>query len=224
MAVTDALATAAQYRAVVGKTDVGADADVLTDLTAVSRMLERELGRFFTKDAAPVTRTYYVPGAGGSVAFGWAESENPFVNSPLRRQIDVDDLAAAPTTLVVDEDGDGEVSDDAAWTISTDYVLLPTNADKGSEPRPWTTIAVPTWSSKGGFWAGARVDVTAVWGWPAVPAAVSRAVCQLTGILRLESPRATSRVSELGDVISTSTEARTIVDRLARQYAGRVVI
>jgi hypothetical protein len=68
------------------------------------------------------------------------------------------------------------------------------------------------------------VQVTARFGWPAVPQAIVQATCQLVGILRLESPRATSQISEgLDSVLGASFEAQKIVENLQRVYARRWV-
>ena len=58
MPVSDPYADPPTYRAVVTKSDSGSDAEVLQDLVAISRYLDRRLGRFFSKDAAPVARMY----------------------------------------------------------------------------------------------------------------------------------------------------------------------
>lgn len=222
MPVTDAYATAAQYRTIVAKSDAGSDTDVAGDLLALSRWLDKKLGRFFTKDAAAVARVFTLPGslrtALAAAPLGWAESENPWRYGVYSRTLSVDDLAAAPTSVKIDQNGDGLFTDETALA-ATDYELWPLNAALGPEPSPYTAVVIPVWSTVGGFPAGARVQVTAQWGWPAVPEAIMRATCQITGILRLESPRATQRVSELGEVIGTSRQAQEIVEKLACVYA-----
>lgn len=222
MPITDPYATAAQYRSTLDKSDAGDDADILLDLTAVSRWLDKKLGRFFTKDAAPVARVFTLPGslraALAAAPLGWAESENPWVHGVFSRTLSVDDLSAAPTAIKIDQDDDGLFTDETALA-ATDYELWPLNAPLGPEPSPYTAIVIPQWSTVGGFPAGARVQVTAQWGWPAVPQAVVQATIHLTGILRLESPRATQRVNEMGEVLGTSRVAQDIVEKLARVYA-----
>ncbi len=196
-AVTDAYATAAEYRAAIGKTDTGSDAQILLDLTAISRYLEGKLERFFNKDAADVTRVYIVPASG--------------------TELRIDDLSTTPTSIKIDEDGDGSFDDETALT-SSDYELLPLNADKGPEPRPFTRIGLTSWGDYGSWTKGQRVQVTGKFGWPAVPQAIKTACIQLTGILRLETPRATSRVAELADVIEASPEAQRLIFQLQDNY------
>ena len=222
MAVTDALCSAATYRNIITKTDTGDDAAILTDLKAVSRFLELKLGRFFTQDAAAVDRIYRVPSPRSAPPLNWAESENPWKYGNVARILYVDDIASTTgLTIKVDEDSDGSFSDESAWA-TTDYELWPENAPLGPEPAPYTAIAIPEWSSKGAFYANQRVQVHAIFGYPSVPPAIERAVAHLTGILRLESPRATSRVNEMGEIMSTSKQARDIIEQLTRQYRKTV--
>ena len=195
MALNDAYSTAAQYRSVVGKTDTAADSDILTDLNAVSRYLDGKLGRFFTKDAAAVAR-YYRP----DVAV-----------YALR----VDDMAAAPTSVKLDLDGDGVCETALA---ATDYELLPRNAAKEPEPAPYTRIRMADWGTYDVFYGGYLVEVTAQFGWPSVPDAVQRATIHLAAILRLETPRATRRIVELEGAIEASADAMSIVRQLTDRY------
>jgi hypothetical protein len=196
MAVTDAYETAANYRAAIDKVDTGEDAEVLTDLTAVSRYMERRLGRFFTKDASAVDRYY--------IGTGY-------------RELYVDDLVSV-TSIKIDTDRDGSFADETALA-TTDYELLPRNAAAGSEPAPYSCIYIPDWSTKGVWTSGAKVNVNGVFGWPAVPEAIKRGCIHLTAILRLETPRASATVSEIGQLVQMSPKAVGIIDDLIRHYS-----
>lgn len=211
MAVTDAYSDASTYRAVTDKTDTAEDAEILTDLTAVSRYLEQRLGRFFNKDASDVARDFIAPYDGPV----FPEAENPYKYSRGSRMLHIDDLSAAPTSIVVDSNGDGTPETTLA---STDYQLMPLNADKGAEPRPYTSIYIPVWSTQLGWPPQRIVRVTGKWGWPAVPEAIKRATIHITAILRLETPRAQATVSELGQLVQSSSQARGIIDDLTRHY------
>lgn len=195
MVINDAYASSIQYRAVVGMTDTGKDSEILIDLKAISRYIDGKLFRFFTKDATAVARIY-IP----------AEST---------LAIWVDDLAVVPTAVKLDTGGNGLF----AITLATaDYELLPLNANRGPEPRPYTRIGMTPWGKYSSFSAGERVQVTAQFGWPAVPDAIQRATIHLTAILRLESPRATRRIPELGEAIEASPDAQSIIRQLTDQY------
>lgn len=196
MAIGDAYSTAATYRGVIGKTDTADDAAILVDLKAVSRYLEGKLGRWFTKDASDIARVYVVPYTG--------------------ERLVVDDLSAAPTSVIIDLNGDGSWSD--AALAATDYQAQPLNALLQPEAWPYTSLVMTPWGKYGKWSKDDRVQVTAKFGWPAVPDAVARATIHLTAILRLETPRATRRIEELGQAIEASADAQRIIHGLIAQY------
>lgn len=198
MAITDAYATPGEYRATVGKGSAADDPMIARQLQAVSRYIERVTGQFFGKDDSAVARLY--------------------VPARSTRCLAVDNIASpSGLSIKVDEDRDGSFADESAWA-ATDYELRPLNADKGPEARPWTEIYVPSWSTKGGFGAGERVEVTAVFGWPAVPATVKELTIELCAIWRTESARSTGRIDELDQVVSASSLAMGLVRRLTDAY------
>lgn len=214
MAITDAYATAAEYRTGISpaKTDTSVDGEILNDLTAVSRYIERKLGQFFTKDASAVDRDFWPPLSGPV----YPESENPWKYAGKAAKIlHLDVPLVSVTTLKTDENGDG--TPETTWA-ATDYQLLPMNADKGPEARPYTAIAIPSWSTQTGWPAGRLVRINGVFGWPAIPAAVKRSVIQLTALLRLETPRATATVNDVGETLEMSGDARNIIRELSRVY------
>ena len=195
MSVTDAYTTSVEYRAVTGATDSGNDAEILKDLGAISRYLDGKLGRFFTKDASAVARVYI-----------------PHDNI---KAIWVDDISETPTSVKLDTGGDGQF---ATTLESTDFELLPLNADKGPEPRPYMQVGMTPWGSYKCFQKNIRVEVTAKFGWPSVPGAIQRATIHLAAILRLETPRATRRIAELGDIMEASPDAMSIIRQLTDRY------
>jgi len=191
MAVTAAYATVEQYKNATGITGIEQDQEILTDLIAISRYIDGRLGRFFSKDKDPVSRIYM-----------------PEETSP---SLWVNDMADSPVTVKLDTSHNRQFEQ---ILDPADYELLPYNADKGPEPSPFYQIQL----LNSVFYAGVRVEVTAKFGWPEVPLAVQRATIHLTAILRLESPRATRRISELSEVIETSRDAQFIVRQLIEQY------
>jgi hypothetical protein len=197
VAVTDSYASPATYRFIANKDDVTEDTEIAADLAAVSRWIDRRVGRFFTKDAAAVDRDYTV------LVDGW-----------LR----VDDLAAVPVSVLVDENNDG--TPEVALTHNTDFVLEPRNAADGPEPTPYQKIIIPPWSTRW-FSRGYLVRVNAVFGWPAVPKAIERAACQLTAVLRLEGPRASRSISDTGEILEASPNAQGIIERLVLDYSRK---
>jgi hypothetical protein len=183
--ISDAYATVEQYRALTGKTDTAADSLIITDLLAISRYLDGKLGRYFNKDLSDTTRLY-MPDSAITTLY-------------------IEDVVAI--TEVALESGD-------SFDALTDYTLLPLNADKQPEPRPFSAIKLRS----SVFPADTQVRVTGIHGWPAVPDAVQRATIHLAAILRIESPRATRRISELGDSIETSDDAMSIIRQLTDRY------
>lgn len=191
-----AYATAANYKAVVGMTDATKDAQITLDLLAVSRYIDGKMRRTFNKDTAATSRIYIVDTAADYL---W-----------------IDDISTTPTSVEVDTDEDGTYATSLA---ATDYEMLPHNAAKEPEARPFTKIKLLPWNDELlEFPANQRVRVTGLFGWPAVPEAIKTATIHITAILRLETPRATRRIAELGDTIEASDAAQYIIDKLMHNY------
>lgn len=190
-----AYATPEDYRRAFDRTGTEKDEDIARDLTAISRYLDGKLRRTFAADTEPVSRIY-VPT--DHVSGIW-----------------IDDLAAPPVSVKVGTKLDGSF---ALELDPGDYELLPLNADKKPEPWPWERIELTPWGQLAAFHPGERVQVTAKFGWPQIPEAIRSATIQLTAILRLESPRATRRIAELGDAIEASADAQSIIAKLTDQY------
>lgn len=197
-------------------------ATVERQLVSVSRYLDRELfgdpRHTFNQVAAAEARVFK-PRHTGPIN---AEAENPYGSSKASRYLAVDPIATeAGLVILIDKDRDGSFADEAALA-ATDYELLPRNADKGPEPAPWTEIFLTEYGNEVGWPLGARVEVTAVWGWPAVPSAIKDATIELTRLLRVEGPRATTQITDVGGVgatLATSRGAQRIVSDLKRHYA-----
>lgn len=199
MAIGDAYATVAQYKAQTGKSGAGDDVPLARSLLAVTHLINKKLRRpaGFNKDAAAVARVFR-PRHDDSV-------------------LDVPDLVSV-AAIGIDAGSTGLF--DTVLKVA-DYELLPFNADDGPESRPYDQIGLLSWRSRTRWIAGQRVEVTAVWGWPAVPDAIVDACIELTAILRVESPRATNTVNELDQVLSTSRVAQNILSELMAPY-GRL--
>ena len=207
MAISDAYATAAQYRDGIKKTDTGDDTVVDLDLIAISRYIERRLsGRFFNVDASDVTRILEIGSRGSEPVGGW---KSLWLDA---------DLSAAPTSIKIDKNNDGLFSDETALA-STDYELHPLNALVGPEAEPYTRIDLTPWGDESTWPHGLRVEIIGKWGWLAVPDAIVRATIQLTAILRLEGPRATNRIpDDLAGAVEASPAAQSIVRQIMNEY------
>jgi len=148
MAITDSYCTAVEYRARTTKTDSGDDATILAQLTAASRLLDRECERFFGIDASVVARLY--------------------TGNGLTR-LYVDDLATL-TGLVVKADlnGDYDYADsNETLTIGTHFWAGPSNSGLGSEPEPWRYLDIVPGNAVLRVWPSQlrAVEVTAKFGW-----------------------------------------------------------
>lgn len=207
MAVTDPYAVPDDYRDYWRVSDSDSapnrDEDIRRVLLACSRLIDRKTRRFFERDAADVQRTFVV---------------DPL--QPDLTHLTIDDLVSA-TTVTLDLDNDGDFTDDTALTVSTDYELLPRNAALGPEARPYTELHLTPWGGTPRFPSTfpCRVQIDGIWGWPAVPEAVRHACIELAGIVRIQSPRATSQIQGGPDVvIEASAEGQRIIKDLVMQY------
>lgn len=258
------------------KTRVDDDPHIERDLLAVSRYIERELGRRFNQivgatlalvnngsgitaaatsiaydgaaglptvgavrigdelvayagggGAASGTITGCVRGSYGTPAAAHADND-AMLSTVLVRYFDgpdsdllrVDDLTNL-VAIAVDLGNDNTYETIVA---ATDLYLRPPNA--AQDGWPYTHLLLRPGNSAMTTWGrlAQSVKVTGTWGWPAVPAAIKSGVIHLTGILRLESPRATERIPEgIDQAISTSREGQKIVRDLMNVY-GRVKV
>jgi len=210
MTITSAYADAAAYRAMFHGTDTTLGTETDEVLMAVSRYLDEKLGRTFNQDAAVVTF---------QVVTGRKKSD----------YLEVPDISTKTGFVVkVDEDGDGDLTDETALTIDTDFYLrgedFGFDPDTGSEARPWVDLWIPSWGSPQLSYFPARtlVQLTYKRGWAAVPKAIEHAAIQIAGIWLLQSPRATQRIAEgLDSVIGTSREGQSILSKLTAHYRRR---
>jgi hypothetical protein len=217
-ALSDAYADVTTYKARLGITVSTFDAHITTDLTLVSRYLDKKLNRRhtgFSSDGSLVSRVFYPRG----YYAGNPEAENPWMGVRGSRDLTVDDISTATGLVItIDTNRDGNFADETALA-ATGYQLLPLNADKYPEPEPFNVIQLPAWSTRQGWPAGCPVQVTAKFGWPAIPTGITRATLDLTSILRLESPEAVTRTEEdVIGVLSGNEKAIAIVANLPKTY------
>jgi hypothetical protein len=157
MALGDTYATLAELKVYANATKATFD-DLLSDaLDAASRGVELVTHRQFN-DAGTVSARVYHP-----------------TSTSL---VEVDDFHTV-TGLIVKIDGDDDGTYDTTWT-ATDYELRPLNGIVGGQPG-WPFSQV--WSV-GTQWfprcaQRATVEVTARWGWAAVPLPVKQATLML---------------------------------------------
>lgn len=198
MAVDDAYATVDEYKAEVRRAGADDDGVILRGLLMTTRWLEDRSGQFFNLDASVVDRlwrakypdllelTYegHCPGIGDTTGL----------------------------VIKVDTDGDGSFADETAWAAS-DYELLPRQAALGPIAKPYDRIATRPGGAQS-FRVGQLVQVTAKFGWPAVPVIAKEIVIEWLAVWRGESIRTTARVSELDEVETVSPYHLGQINRL----------
>ena len=178
------------YLATFSGTDTSQEGEIADDIDAVEHWIDRHCERSFDV-AASATRVY--------------------IPQHTSATLEVDDFTAI-TSVKFDENADGvfevTVTGAEGWPLSAAY-----------ESRPFTQLHLPSWASRTAFVAGVRVEATLLYGWDEIPQGVVRATVQLTGILRMQSPRATARFDEgIGSFIRSSPEANRIVRELLDPY------
>lgn len=152
MALTNCYATLAETKADQSISDSINDTILDYAINAASRQIDGFCGRRFWVDGSVVSRTY------------WAENTLEVV---------VGDISTT-TGLVVKSDDDMDGTYETTLTITTDFILLPRNAALEVPVWPYEMVQTVSGST---FGVGDRpgVQVTAKFGWPAVPDDVRKA-------------------------------------------------
>jgi len=204
MALDSAYFTPEEYRARTTKSDAGDDDTILAQGKAVARYLEQRLGRHFNQDAAPVTHLW----RGSGRAHFWLPSE-----------------IATTTGLVVKVDLDGDFDFDAAdetLTLNTHFWVEPADALTGPEPKPYQYLAIVPNNGRlyhWPYWSHA-VQVTATFGWPAVPGAIREATISVTRQLRdMQESGFTLTLQSIDSVVNASPQMSALLLDMERQYA-----
>lgn len=145
--------TAAELKSYLRITDVADDAHIALAVTAASRAIDHAANRQFgvTVDEA---RHYTAR---------WDTRRRRYV-------VDIDDTQDATVTVALDEEDDG------TWTTAvpaTDFTLQPRNAVDRS--RPFTQLVFDLDATVTPPLTDEAVQVTALWGWTAVPDTIKQA-------------------------------------------------
>lgn len=125
-------------------------------INAASRMIDKHCGRRFWQDGTVVDRQY--------------DADNSICCY-------VDDISTT-TGLIVKIDDDADGTFETTLTITTDFILLPYNAGDRNPVEPYTELRmVSDGIQRFPVWSNGRpgVQVTAKFGWPAVPDDVEKA-------------------------------------------------
>lgn len=194
MAIGDDYATLAELKEHLDITDSTGDALLQIALTSASRGIEDFCGRQFNTDNVAVARTF----------------------RPLGRHVVYVDDFHTTTGLVVETDEDDDGTFERAWT-SSDYELRPLNALRHGEAWPyWQIHALETLE----FPCARRttVQVTAQWGWAAVPASVKEA-CLLLAAETFKLKSAPFGVAGYGDFGPIRVRKNPMASAMLMPYA-----
>jgi hypothetical protein len=154
LALTDPFATRTELKARLGITDTNDDTPLDNALAAATNSIIGYCGRNFNKNGSAIARPYYTRDACLAI---------------------VDDISTTTGLVVQTDDGD-DGTYETTWTITTDFTLEPLGGVRAGEPGwPYWKIRItgnryfPTWGYR------PNLQVTADFGWPAVPSAVKEA-------------------------------------------------
>lgn len=158
MALGDSYATLAELKSRLGGVSgSGEDAALTNALASASRSIEQYCRRQFNKTTTASARVF---------------------NPTSYRLTLVDDFHTT-TDLVIATDGGGDGTYEATWS-SSDYQLEPLNGiTNGESGWPYFRIRAVYSRYFPCYWRRAPVQVTAQWGWTAVPTSVKEACLAL---------------------------------------------
>jgi hypothetical protein len=148
--------TSSELKSAQQNTTSSSDAEISVAITAASRVIDQWCGRQFGVLSTAAPRYYKA---------SWDEVMCQYV-------IWIDDLQTT-TNLVVKTNDERDGSYSNTLVLDTDFSLYPRNAV--ADGRPWTMIGglrnsdyrLPVWQD--------GIEVTAKWGWTAVPTVVKQA-------------------------------------------------
>jgi hypothetical protein len=162
------------YRRVRADDDTVDDVVMQLAITAASRAIDGHCGRHFGQEPAAVARLY--SWVGTYLDLPTPDYRTGYVlNTPANwagnlATLEIDDLGVTDN-LVVKTDNDGDGIYEQTLTLGTDYRLWPLNAPADGEPYLRLVLA------QGGLfpWSVSGVQITAKWGWTAIPDDVAQA-------------------------------------------------
>ena len=179
MSIVNGYCTLAEIKAEVGIPTGDTQDDALLEIAveSASRLVDAYCNRRFWQDGSAVARYY--------TTTDW-------------QTIDIDGLATT-TGLVVKTDDDDDGVYETTWTLNTDYSLEPANA--AADGLPYTRIVVSDTGSKAFPTSNRGVEVTAQYGWAAVPLTVKQATLIQAARLfkRKDSPYGVAGSPDMGN-------------------------
>ena len=161
MALTDPYVTAAQLKTRLGISDSTDDTAITAAVNAASRWIDNHCNR----------RRF---------GFNVTTSATARVYRPLTLyRCRIDDVSSTTSlTVKIDQGQDGTF--ETTWTNNTHFLLEPLDAvASDGDSRPYTSLTTIESNFFPRSYRRPSVQVTALWGWPAVPSLVTEACYQL---------------------------------------------
>jgi len=179
MAITNGYITLANLKTYLKIDDSVEDTLLESIIESASRSIDRIANRRFYLDATATARTYRPVG---------------------NMRVIVDDFGTTPG-LILKTDPDSTGTYQTTFTLNTDYIVEPTTALAKGRPLNYLTIVGGTALSLPVNYRP-QVEVTAKWGWPAVPDDIEQATYILSADLykRKDSIGGVLGLSELGAI------------------------
>ncbi len=210
MALYPDYATAAQVKASLRITDTDDDTALAVAITAASRAIDQWTNRQFGLNGSAVPR--YFTYSGECIDGRWS--------------VPIFDVQTS-TGLVVKFDLDDDAVYEQTVTYGTDFDLWPWNAQADS--RPWTHLSFRRDAVASPICAARAIEVTANWGWSAVPTAVTQA-CILQAarfFTRRDSPYGIAGSPDLGSemrlLAQLDPDVRALLQPYRKWWGGRGV-
>jgi hypothetical protein len=199
MAMTNPYATLAQVKAALRITDSVDDSLLEMAIESASRLIDGYTYRYFYN--------------AGTAVRNFAAEDSYLVN--------IDDLVSISELKTTDEIG----SEYTTWN-ATDYQLQPVNGRQDGLNTPYTSILAVDDKLFNTLGSQALVRITGVWGWSAVPIAVTQAtIIQSSRIYkRLDSPLGVAGFGDLGAIrvgrsLDPDVEQLVMPYRIMRNFA-----
>lgn len=182
-----------EYARITDADDTVDDARMERDITAASRAIDEHCHRQFGNTVEPEERLFNVRSRG-------------YVNGVQSSAVIMDDLSTLAGAVVT-----------VAGNVVTPVNWLPLNAFQRG--KPWERVNLPGFLS---FDQGA-ISITGVWGWAAVPVAVTQA-CLLQALRltkRPDSPFGVAGSPELGSELRLLSKVDPDVAVMLKRYVRR---
>lgn len=186
MTLTNSYASLAEFNDQINIDDSADAAMGELALGAASRQIDRHTGwpHGFWQDSTVATREYY--------------TDDP-------NCVYIPEGISTATGLIVKTDADQDGTYENTLTITTSFILSPVNAADQVPVEPWTELLIVDYGTSffpTSYNARPGVQVTAKFGWPAIPDDVKKA-CLIQAVQLYKSTDAVFGVMQFGDGFAT---------------------